>query len=427
MSPRLQSILHQTWRALRLTGWLFFLAAILSNSQIPLADTPSQVRTFTRPIEYDFVAWTLNALGVKLTQFSLGAANYLSLEDQKRAVLDSLTLVAEIQRNEARLYDIYTDPAVDDPLSASADVRAALGRLQEQYNLLGPLAESIVQSQLSHVLADLGFTLGGQPIPPVLYHSTPLPLALIVSPRETIRQIADINLVPDLSLDKRAALEDEIDHALNVSTLTVPIGGIGFYPTMIYETASLNDLAAVVAHEWIHNYLTLRPLGISYLSSPELRTMNETAASIAGNEIGAAFIARYYPELVPPPSNAPAAGSAPQVEEPAFNYNAEMRITRLRVDELLAAGQVEEAEAYMEMRRRFLWDHGYHIRKLNQAFFAFYGAYADQPGGAAGEDPVGAAVRTLRAQSSSLADFIHRIAWITSFAQLQEIIARNRG
>jgi hypothetical protein len=99
-----------------------------------------------------------------------------------------------------------------------------------------------------------------------------------------------------------------------------------------------------------------------------------------------------------------------------------MRITRVTVDEMLAEGKIEEAEAYMEARRVFFWENGYLIRKINQAYFAFYGAYADQPGGEAGEDPVGAAVRELRAQSPSLADFLKRIAWMTSFEQLQEAV-----
>ncbi len=51
----------------------------------------------------------------------------------------------------------------------------------------------------------------------------------------------------------------------------------------------------------------------------------------------------------------------------------------------------------MELRRQVFVDHGYIIRKLNQAYFAFYGAYADSPVSAAGEDPVGEAVRELRA------------------------------
>jgi len=74
----------------------------------------------------------------------------------------------------------------------------------------------------------------------------------------------------------------------------------------------------------------------------------------------------------------------------------------------------------MEERRVFFWENGYHLRKLNQAYFAFHGAYADEPGGAAGDDPVGAAVRALRASSPSLVDFLNRISWMTSFEQLRK-------
>ncbi len=99
-----------------------------------------------------------------------------------------------------------------------------------------------------------------------------------------------------------------------------------------------------------------------------------------------------------------------------------MHETRVHADELLAEGKIDEAETYMEARRQIFWQNGYLIRKLNQAYFAFYGAYADVPGGAAGEDPVGPAVRALRAQSKSLADFVNTIAWMTSFEQLQQAV-----
>jgi len=48
------------------------------------------------------------------------------------------------------------------------------------------------QHQVSQVLADAGLGFLAQQVPPVLFHSTPLPTALIVSPRDTIRQ--DVNL-----------------------------------------------------------------------------------------------------------------------------------------------------------------------------------------------------------------------------------------
>jgi hypothetical protein len=285
-----------------------------------------------------------------------------------------------------------------------------------------------MQNQVSVIAAELGLTLGGQPIPPVMYHVTPLPVALIVSPRDVIEQIANISLLPDLTVDQRVSLEEQVDRNLNLSSLVVNIGGVGLYPTMVMQTSSLNWLAEVVSHEWTHNFLSLRPLGVNYYGSPELRTMNETTASIAGVEIGRAVIARFYPELLPPPPEPPPEEpDQPALiqEPPAFDFRAEMRETRITVDALLAEGEIEQAEAYMEARRLVFWENGYLIRKLNQAYFAFYGAYADQPGGAAGEDPVGAAVRALRAQSPSLAAFLNQISWIWSFEQLKDAV--NQG
>ena len=217
-----------------------------------------------------------------------------------------------------------------------------------------------------------------------------------------------------------------MDEALDVSSLIVNVGGIGVYPTMVLETSNLNFLVEVVSHEWIHNFLSLRPLGLNYFSSPELRTMNETAAAIAGKVIGLAVVERFYPELLPPPPPPEAEiepGEPPP--PPVFDFREEMRITRETADQMLADGDIEGAEEYMEARRQVFWEHGYRLRKLNQAYFAFHGAYADQPGGAAGDDPVGDAVRRLFDDSPSLVAFLKRIAWMTSFEQLQDSIRIN--
>jgi len=266
----------------------------------------------------------------------------------------------------------------------------------------------------------------GQPTPPVMYRTTPVPMALIVSPRTEIRQIANISLEPNLTLDQQIRLEDEVAKALDVSTLVVPIGGVGVYPTMVMETNNFPWLVDTIAHEWTHNYLDWHPLGMLYDHTPALRTMNETTANIVGKEIGHQVLATFYPELLPPPPPPSSPHQTRPSSPPAFDFRAEMRKTRVHVDQLLAEGKVEEAEAYMEQRRKFFWEHGYHIRKLNQAYFAFYGAYADVPGGAAGNDPVGAAVRQLRAQSPSLAAFVHRMAWMTSFDDLKRAVAEGR-
>jgi hypothetical protein len=269
----------------------------------------------------------------------------------------------------------------------------------------------------------MGLAFAGQPLPPVLFRVSDLPLALILSPRSEIKQVGDFSLDPDLPLEEQIRIEDQVFRGMDLSPLVVPVGGVGTYPTMIMATTDINYFASVVCHEWIHNYLTVHPLGISYLRTPQLRIMNETAAAIAGDEMGRELIEMFYPEYLPeePQPVAETTPSQPQEApiEPVFSYNHEMYITRVAVEEMLAAGEIEAAEAYMEERRVFIWDNGYRIRKLNQAFFAFYGGYADSPVSAAGEDPVGAAVRALRAHSDSLEEFVETMSWMWKFSQLQ--------
>jgi hypothetical protein len=412
-------------RALNILLTLILGSLLMGGSSLPPGDKIERVRAFTRDIEFDYIAWTLDALQIKLGQVALGTSSYLSQATQRQQVLDYLGLVVHIQESEAQLAEFYASPDIPDPQAATAPLRNKLDELYARRARLGPMAESVLQGQLSHVVAQTGLALGGQPLPPVLYHSTPLPRALIVSPRDVIRQDNNISVSPDLTIDQQVALEQRVDKALNVSSLVVDIGGIGVYPTMVMQTSDLNWMAEVVAHEWVHNFLTLRPLGLNYESSPELRTMNETVASIAGKEIGRALMLAYYPELAPPPPPEVQPEATPPpvaAEPPAFDFRLEMRTTRVTVDQLLAESKIDEAEDYMEQRRVVFWANGYHIRKINQAYFAFHGAYADQPGGAAGEDPVGAAVRLLRSRSANLAEFIQRISWMSSFEQLQRAV-----
>jgi len=56
-----------------------------------------------------------------------------------------------------------------------------------------------------------------------------------------------------------------------------------------------------------------------------------------------------------------------------------MRNIRRNVDAYLEQGQIDQAEKYMIEQQQFLSANGYYIRKLNQAYFAFHGNYADSP------------------------------------------------
>lgn len=388
-----------------------------------------RVRVYTREIEFDYPNWVWDAAWTKFKQGAIGAPFVFDRDTNKQIVFEYLQVTQQLLETEAAIEQVYANPDVADKESASSLMRTQRDQLIDRQNQLAPFAEATLQSQITQAFAELGLTTGGQTIPPTLYHISSTPLALIVSPRDHIEQLTNISVLPTLTLDEQISLEDKVAKSLNVSTLVVPIGGVGVYPTMVMETTDLNWTLDTIAHEWTHNYLNLRPLGLNYTTTPELRTMNETTASIVGGEVGKYVLQEYYPEMVPPTSKVSVVSldqnflpSHTLDNPPPFDFRAEMHETRVKADELLAEGKIDEAEAYMEQRRQVFWQNGYLLRKLNQAYFAFHGAYADIPGGAAGEDPVGPAVRALREQSDSLADFVNKIAWMTSFEELQEAI-----
>ncbi|HKZ56026.1 MAG TPA: hypothetical protein VJ123_11135 [Anaerolineales bacterium] len=415
----------------RLRSWIVKLLLLLAMllflgaSTVASGDPLERVRRFTRQQEFEYVGWTLDALLFKLSAFSVGAAGYLPEPDRQDLVRSYAELIVEAGQLEARLAEIYGDPLADDPMASAAVTERQLDEARDRLRQLLPLVETVVQDQVAVALQDLGLDAAGAILPPVAFHFTQLPMGFIVSPRRVIQQDANLSLNAGLTIEEQVRLESEVESSLDVSTLVVPIGGVGIYPTMVLESGSLTWVFDTVAHEWVHNYLTLRPLGLNYETSPELRTMNETTASILGGEIGRMVLERYYPDLLPPPPAPEAqAPPAPSPEPPRFDFRAEMHETRLQVDRLLAEGEIEEAEAYMEARRQVFWENGYRIRRINQAYFAFYGAYADQPGGAAGEDPVGAAVRELRRRIASPAEFLQTIAWMSDYSDLQTALAR---
>jgi hypothetical protein len=411
---------------------LFCLCAILLTSSNLVPPDPSEkVRAFTRSLEFDYVSWTIDALLSKQQQAALAAPRYLTDAEQHTAVKQYLDLVQKIEKTQSQIETIYANPGILQKDAPLAPLNATLADLNHQRSQLGPIAEEVLQSQVGSLLQEQGLAVAGQPLPPLLYRVSPLPYALIISPRDVIREDNNISLLPDLTLGQMVALENRVESSLNVSALVEPVGGIGTYPTMVISTTDLPFLLTVISHEWTHNFLTTRPLGLNYFASDQLRTMNETTATIVGNEIGKLVEARFYPEYLPkpvPPQPTPTPGGptptpTPPPNPPPFDFNKEMHITRVNTDALLKDGKIAEAEAYMESRRKVFLDNGYLLRRLNQAYFAFHGAYADSAGGgAAGADPVGPAVTKLRAQSASLADFLNKISWISTFEDLKKAI-----
>jgi hypothetical protein len=131
----------------------------------------------------------------------------------------------------------------------------------------------------------------------------------------------------------------------------------------------------------VHHYLAFYPLGEQWGKGGDAHALNETTASIAG-----AHIAELIRERHPVTFEEGADGRAPSRPAPTIDFNAEMRALRLQVDDLLSKGRVKEAEDLMESKRQYFNQNGFSIRKINQAYFAFYGTYADSP---QSSDPIG--------------------------------------
>ncbi len=418
--------MQTAWRILRFMLIAMMGLFLVGGSVITPSGLNSLVRAYTRPIEFDFGTWTLDAMAAKFSAWGLSLERFLSPESQRRIVFDYLDQVNTVQQLNVELVLLYADPTIKNPEEASQSLREELASEEERLSDLAPLAEAVLQTQLMDIIRDVGLSGLGQVFPPSLYQTSDIPYSLIVSPRTEIRQALDISLSPGINADVMDELEMIVLNDLDYAALVVPIGGIGTYPTMVMQTTDLVWLTEVISHEWVHNFLTLRPLGLNYYTNAELRTINETTASLAGKELGLLILQRYYPEFVPVEiemSDVDTSSISIETDMELFDFQAEMRITRVEVDRLLMDGEVDEAEAYMAARREFFWDNGYTIRKLNQAYFAFYGAYNDVPGGgASGEDPVGPAVVAFRAQYDSLANFLRAISWVDSFDELLSLL-----
>jgi hypothetical protein len=204
-----------------------------------------------------------------------------------------MRLLRRIRDVRDEIDSIYADPQVTDPAAASVQQRAELTQLRDQESARQTTVETVVEEQISTLLNEQGLALGGQVIPPVKFRFTPLPYMLIVSPRDEMYQKDGFPLEVGLTTDRAQELENETDRRFDVSSLVVPIGGLGIYPTMLLESTSLEWTIEAAAHEWVHNWLELRPLGLSYEESPAARTMNETTANLVGKEVGALTLRRF--------------------------------------------------------------------------------------------------------------------------------------
>jgi hypothetical protein len=414
------AVLRRIGRGIRWLLAILFMMLILRNSTTQFGEPYYALSAHVFDSHFDYIGWELGAIRAKVGQAVTGTHSYLTEEERSDYVRNWFADLYAVREIEGQIDAIYTDPLVNDPELATADIRAERDQRRADLRARQTMTEAILEGQVATIIVEEGFGIGGQLWPPVSMRFTGRTMLLVASPRESISMEHAITVKP-IPVDERERIEAEVLADEDLSAVIVPIGGMALYPAMVVDTGSLSYAIETFAHEWFHHYLMFYPLGweTELMQMGEARIINETTASIFGREIAFKVMERYYPELVPAPSPEPKPTDTSDTNNqppppPPFQFDREMNITRVMTDRLLAKGKVEQAEAYMETRRELFVANGYGIRKINQAWFSFYGGYQVSGISAGGEDPIGPAIQQLRDESASIREWVVTMRTITS-------------
>jgi hypothetical protein len=395
--------------------WIAIYAAALAALTVGVAAGTALLFRATAPSdsierigsEYAFnvVAWEMRHLPEKWL-YKVGGLVRGDAENDEEALRRYFEITAEIRRLER---EGDGDGAVDD--------------LEEERAALENRVEDIIEGRVTAVLEDEGLMTGPPPFtdlglvfPPVDFEFDAPPRVLAVSPRDRIELERSYLLRPGIPREEVEEIEREAEVEGDSSALVVQTGGVATYPSVLADLDDYEGLVDTVFHEWIHQYLLMYPLGRSYFNSGETRTLNESVANIAGSELARVYLERYGRLEAEPAVATPSPTTA---AEAAFDFTAEMRALRTEVEALLAGGEIDEAEALMAEKRDYFEEKGRYIRRLNQAFFAHYGFYADT---GASIDPIGPGLQDLLERSGSPGEFVRRAAGITSRGNLEEVL-----
>jgi hypothetical protein len=395
------------------------LCSLIAGCHPSRSDFDKQMRAIVKPYHFSIVNWELNTLGGEVTNVFRGGQK--NVDEGTDEVTRYFSNVEQIKELESEIEALKIGTRQGD----LALLEDKLDKLRHQNLKAAGTVERLLEMQIREELSQQGIF---NPIykhmewkigfPPVNFILESPPHLLVISSRDRIESIREVTLLPGMSLKDMESVEAEIDK-LGVSSLVVNLGGIATYPSYVIDTADLRFVINTASEEWLHQYLAFKPLGFLYIldligirRDYEIATMNETVAGMVSKEIGALIYEEYYDRNAADVTDS-------EVKEPEFDFNLEMREIRRAVDNYLAQGEIELAEEFMEQKRQYLAENGYHIRKLNQAYFAFHGTYADRP---TSISPIGVELKELRSQSTSLKEFLETVAAMTSRQDLAESV-----
>ena len=411
-----------------LTLGLWTLAAmLLIAAGMGRGDSIEQLHRASAPYEQDILRWEIVHFPDKWFNLAVGVFGRPDAEERLERAQEFFRVGGELNAKRREIERVLAEGASDAEVAA---LEAERERLERRRAELSPLVEETLEGAISQSADDLGVIARFGPVrwPPVDFAFQEGGHVLVRSPRDDIVRLDDRLLTSDISLPEQDELERKVESLDdNISAIVARIGGVATYPAQVTPDTSLRGALSVASHEWMHHWLIFRPLGRAWFAGGELTSVNETVANIAAEELSDRALELLTGEAVQrDPWQPPKAGEPRPTPEPGvFDFRYEMRETRARLEELLEEGKVQEAETYLEERRLRFVEEGYSIRKLNTAWFAFHGTYADS-GAVSHENPIEPQLRTIRADSAGLAEFLERVAVIDEDGELERL-AREAG
>ena len=408
-------------RIRRILRWVVFslLPVVLVFGAASDTFTLNPAQRVALPYRYSITGWEARNLADKwLHKLGMMLPRRERSDAEKRDDLyQYFDLGREILTAREALNRAMSSPNADGVTRLQQEVE----RIAGERSALRDGVEETIESALSTAIRESSLSRWERLVfPPVDIRLAGPPIVLLTSPRDRIERQHEVLMERDISLVERERLEDRLMAEHDVAAISFQVGGLATYPASVLDTIPLADTMRAGAHEWVHHYMAFRPLGQKMFTSAEMVTLNETLADIVGREIGERakellLEGAEGPSVPATPLPAPESGRHDRDEQ--FGFSEEMRETRLRVDELLGEGKVEEAEAYMEERRLLFVENGFPIRRLNQAYFAFHGTYAEN---AASSSPIARQLHRFRELSRDVQTFVLKMADISSYPQFLE-------
>ena len=358
---------------------------------------------------YDAVSWQIKYLPSKaLHKISdLFREENLDQEGETQLLRHYFQLNAKIASLERELGSLPRQALMQELQNSRAERR----KIENQ-------VENIMEDRISALLKEQSLTVS-PPLfsdidivfPPIVFEFDNPPYVLATSPRDRIKLEGIYLLAGSISSEDLLGIEREAElvAGTELSTILVRTGGIATYPSTIPELSSQSSTVETIIHEWIHHYLALHPLGQRYFASDDLRTLNETVADLAAAELAEVLLSQKEWS-----SDRTLADN-----KDYFDFFNDMRELRLEVELLLRENRINEAEQIMEEQRLLFADKGYHIRTLNQAYFAYYDAYANSP---ASINPIGGKVLSIREKVGSIGEFIRLTAEFSTIDDLDRAL-----